>query len=198
MIFEALQLLKTELGNYIESKDDLGSASDVVLGNVALIESEEGEHLSQKIIINLVNVEEESALKNIRVHSTNSINGKVIYKNPPVHLNLYILFCANYQGAENSYPTALKRLAHIFQFFQGKNVFNLNNTPTAQNLDASFNLVLDLYTLTFEQLNHLWGSLGGKQLPFVMYKARLVIEEDIRPLRSGLVIEEIHSSETIQ
>ena len=128
MIFEALQLLKTELGNYIESKDDLGSASDVVLGNVALIESEEGEHLSQKIIINLVNVEEESALKNIRAHTTNSLNGKVVYKNPPVHLNLYILFCANYQGAETSYPTALKRLAHIFQFFQGKNVFTQKNS----------------------------------------------------------------------
>jgi hypothetical protein len=32
----------------------------------------------------------------------------------------------------------------------------------------------ELYTLTFEQINHLWGSLGGKQSPFVMYKVRLV------------------------
>ena len=35
-------------------------------------------------------------------------------------------------------------------------------------------LVPELYTLTFEQINHLWGSLGGKQSPFVMYKIRLV------------------------
>jgi len=35
-------------------------------------------------------------------------------------------------------------------------------------------IIMELYTLTFEQINHLWGSLGGKQVPFVMYKARLV------------------------
>jgi len=33
---------------------------------------------------------------------------------------------------------------------------------------------LDLFSLTFEQINHLWGSLGGKQVPFVLYRARLL------------------------
>ena len=50
----------------------------------------------------------------------------------------------------------------------------------------------ELYTLTFEQINHLWGSLGGKQSPFVMYKVRLVkIQSSIA--EEGPVIEAIVS-----
>ena len=33
---------------------------------------------------------------------------------------------------------------------------------------------MELHSLTFEQINHLWGSLGGKQVPFVMYRARML------------------------
>ena len=40
-------------------------------------------------------------------------------------------------------------------------------------------LVVELYSLNLEQQNHLWGYLGGKYLPSVVYKVRLVrIQED--------------------
>jgi hypothetical protein len=35
-------------------------------------------------------------------------------------------------------------------------------------------LIVELYTLNFEQQNHLWGFLGAKYMPSVMYKARLL------------------------
>jgi hypothetical protein len=48
--------------------------------------------------------------------------------------------------------------------------------------------------MTFEQINHLWGSLGGKQVPFAMYKARLVAVSDHRSLGQGRLIEKIEGN----
>ncbi len=57
-------------------------------------------------------------------------------------------------------------------------------------------LNIELYTLTFEQINHLWGSLGGKQVPFAMYKVRLVrIQENTR--QDAPLIETIRTVETV-
>ena len=37
-----------------------------------------------------------------------------------------------------------------------------------------FHIILDMHSLTFEQANYLWSTLGGKQHPFVCYKVRLI------------------------
>ena len=52
---------------------------------------------------------------------------------------------------------------------------------------------MELYTLTFEQINHLWGSLGGRQIPFVMYKLRLVSITERALVREVPLIEEIET-----
>jgi len=81
---------------------------------------------------------------------------------------------------DEDYRNALHRISGIIEFFQSKNVFTVQNSPRFDTKDIDVNLLADirllpeLYTLTFEQINHLWGSLGGKQSPFVMYKFRLV------------------------
>ena len=59
-------------------------------------------------------------------------------------------------------------------------------------------LVLELYTLTFEQINYLWGSLGGKQMPFALYKLRLVEVEADRTRAVGAPIETIEANEVIR
>jgi len=53
---------------------------------------------------------------------------------------------------------------------------------------------MELYTLTFEQLNHLWGSLGGRQVPFAMYKLRLVGLTDRKIIRTTPLIQEIDTN----
>ena len=53
---------------------------------------------------------------------------------------------------------------------------------------------MELYTLTFEQINHLWGSLGGRQVPFAMYKLRLVAISEHAVLREVPVIEEVETT----
>jgi hypothetical protein len=50
---------------------------------------------------------------------------------------------------------------------------------------------MDLFSLSLEEMNHLWGSLGGKQLPYAMYRGRLVTVQDRRLLAGGGLIKEI-------
>jgi hypothetical protein len=38
----------------------------------------------------------------------------------------------------------------------------------------TFKLIFDLYSPTLEEVNHLWGTLGGKQYPFVLYGLRML------------------------
>jgi hypothetical protein len=38
----------------------------------------------------------------------------------------------------------------------------------------AFRLIIQQYSASFEQLNHIWGTLGGRQLPSVIYKIQLI------------------------
>ena len=179
MIARALRLLVDELNEYIDSVDSLLGPLNrppvVNLGHIALAENA-GQNNSGtlgRVILSLVNLEEEKRLKN---------NGRIVkvddealLSNPPVSLNLYLLFSASIAD----YETALHRLSQVIEFFQGKFVFTIANSPTPRAVSdeklADLKLILDLHTLNFEQINDLWGSLGGKQVPFVLYRGRLIV-----------------------
>jgi hypothetical protein len=192
MIDIALQLLKDELTNYLSTKD----TATVIIDNIGLFETSAGAGLTENIIITIVNVEEESTLKN-QPAAKRPFIGNAIYKNPPVYLNLYVLLTCNYTG--DHYTLALKRLSYIIRFLQSKNSFSISSSVSGGtvNVDdpdiADLKFTLELYTLTFEQINHLWGSLGGRQMPFVMYKLRLVAITERAVLREVPLIEEIET-----
>ncbi len=187
MIYETLQILKEQLEEYL---NNAGFGKNVVLDNVALWDpSGQGNtsKIDKKVIITLLKIEEEPTLKNIRSHKV--INDRTEYKNPPVNLNLYILISSNYDDYDNS----LRSMSKVIQFFQGKKVFTSGNTVynrtnvSFENIDA-FKFILDLYSLSFEELNYVWGTLGGKQLPAVIYRIQLItIEQDKLLSTSGVI-----------
>ncbi len=198
MISKALRLIVDQLRQYIASTDTVAGAIDapdyVVLGNIALADVPDlTPTIKERTVLSLVNTSEESTLKNLPDHERRG--GEVRYRSAPVHLNLFLLFSANYDDYEN----ALVRLSQVIEFFQGKNVFTYQDSPMDEFQDdsevAEMKLILDLYTMTFEQINYLWGSLGGKQVPFVMYKLRLVKVQVDRTQGTGALIEEIVSAE---
>lgn len=197
MIDTALILLKDELSNYLSSRD----TATVVVDNIGLFETPDGVGLTDNIIITLVNVEEDSTLKN-QSALRRPFNGTATYENPPVNLNLYVLFTCNYKG--DHYALALKRLSYIIRFLQSKNVFSVSSSISGGsiNLDETdvpdIKFTMELYTLSFEQINYLWGSLGGRQMPFVMYKLRLVSLTERTRLREVPLIEEIETRLTIK
>ena len=192
MIETALLLLRNELTNFLTGKDP----ANVVIDNIGLLETANGSTLTESIVITLVNIEEESALKNQSSVKRPFVKSAV-YQNPPIYLNLYVLFTCNFSG--DHYQLALRRLSYIIQFVQSRNSFSAASSVAASTLDLSqvgvsdLEFTLELYTLTFEQINHLWGSLGGRQVPFVMFKMRLVAITDRSTLREVPLIEEIKS-----
>ena len=185
MIGLALKLLRDELSDYVFRNKRTGDSitqDDIILHNIAMLETDTSGDLNNKIIMTLVNTEEESTLKN-RSNAVKILNG-VRYVEPAVFLNLYVLITATLgEDLQDAYEFALNRLSLVIQFFQAKKVFTIKNSPfntistdanIPQEVKDELRLNLELYTLTFEQINHLWGSLGGKQVPFAMYKVRLV------------------------
>lgn len=183
MIFDAMKLIQIALQQYILEVENLNTNEPIViLDNIAMAEFLGGTKSieDQKIVMSLVNLQEEASLKNEPYYRLE--NGRTIYQNPPVQVNLFILFSILH--SEN-YEGSLKRLSRVIEFFQWKKDFSFSNTSTSIDLDQEVQIFPELYSLTFEQLNYLWGSLGGKQVPFALYRFRLVaLEASKRPAHS--------------
>ena len=46
--------------------------------------------------------------------------------------------------------------------------------------DGLNKLIMEVYSMPIEQQNYLWGALGAKYLPSVLYRLRLVVMNDER------------------
>ena len=124
----------------------------------------------------------------------NDVTLTVSYENPAVFLNFQILVVVTH----SVYSDALLWLSRLIRYFQARNVFTQDNvapgsiTQSGNPLDQleSFKLIFDLYSPTMEEVNHLWGTLGGKQYPFVLYTMRM-LELKFKTVQSesGLITE---------
>ena len=201
MIHDAISLIRKELVVYLAAhgySPESNADTMVVVENIALFESNSPANLDDKIVFTLVNIEEESTLKNVPYQKRNGGN-TARYENPPVYPNLYLLITScNKTAGQNdkNYLDALEKLSHVIRFFQGKNSFSLATSSFSASGFTNDDLInmsikAELYTLTFEQINYLWASLGGKQMPFVMYKLRLIAITDRKLVREVPLIEEI-------
>ena len=188
MIFETLQIIAEQVNQYFDAQN---IGKPVVLENIAILDTADNTDtdIQDKVALTLLNIEEESTLKNIP--NTTTIGNEMVYKNPRVNLNLYILFSAN----RNDYNTSLRDISKIIEFFQGKRVFTQANTIFDRTIStlrgiSNFKFIVDLYTPTFEEMNFVWGTLGGKQLASVMYKiSMLQIERNVIQKKGGLITE---------
>lgn len=88
----------------------------------------------------------------------------------PIFLNLLLVCAANFSGAR--YPQALRYLSEAIGFFQGRPVFNHQNAP---GMDTRIEqLVLAIENLTPSEVHSLWSLQGGRYLPAVHYRIRLI------------------------
>ena len=194
MFSETLNFLAAELNGYFEDKMLQGADPRVKIGNVARALDGSLTHndsLDDKLILTLVNLEEDRAMR--RHESVVKVDGMARYKRPPLLLNLYVLVSAN----KGDYGTSLTQLGYVVQFFQFQNCFTHSTHPT---LDARIEkLLVELYTLNFEQVNHLWSTLGGKYLPSVLYKIQqLSLDENVVIGEAGLIQEILLDGATLR
>ncbi len=165
---------------------------EIMLGNISQLDSAQdssGQTLKNRLIASVVKIEQEFTLRNANTNQQALDNsGKPINlkRRPDLHLNFFVLFSANY--AHSQYEEGLKKVSHLVTFFQRTNVFTPTNTPSLEiaNIDK---LVWELHPLSFEELNHLWGINGGKYLPSVLYKVRMVLIKDMNPVETEVITE---------
>lgn len=168
MIDKALTFLRDELNFYLKSKtkdnDDKVDLSAVVdpKGNVKIE--------AKTVGLSLINVEEERTFRT-QLPVTKAVDGNIAFYNPDLKLNLYILLAANH----NEHKEALILLSYVIMFFQSHNVFDSNKYPQLGDINK---LVVELNSLTFEQQNQLWASLGAKYMPSVVFKVRMLVVQE--------------------
>lgn len=175
MIDKSLEALKRAVQNYLVSLPELNLTSEDAIVLSPIVKADGSLAIPDNSLgLTLVNIEEERVVKSQNAVSIAG-DGRVSIVNPEIKLNLFILITANF----TNYDTGLQFLSAAVKCFQSKNVFTPDNTPF---LDSSIQkLIVELFSLDFEKQNHLWGSLGAKYLPSILYRVRLVaIQEGIK------------------
>lgn len=139
-----------------------------------------------RIVLTLINIEEENTLRNN--FPVQQVGSSFVTQAPTLFLNLYLLFSANF----DQYKEALKRVGYVIQFFQVNKRLRVADPAAAAPYDVYFTM----HNIGFENLNNLWTVLGGKYIPSVLYKARLVAVQETPPV-GGKVIVDIQTSERV-
>lgn len=175
MLDVALSFLAGELNTYLVSV----TGSSVVQVQLSQIVDDSGKYAFSAgevgtLAANVIGIDEERVLKSHTPDYT-YINGKHVVREPDLKLNLHILFAANFKVYEES----LKYLSYILTYFQANPSFNREDFPA---LDSRIQkLVMEVQSPTFDQLSQIWTFVGGKQLPSMLYKMRLVVIQPDAP-----------------
>ncbi|MFP9114618.1 DUF4255 domain-containing protein [Flavobacterium sp. RHBU_3] len=165
MIYKVLKVLKDNLDTELNSADSESGTVDpveVVIDNIAR-EENDASAITNKVVITLLNAQEEPALKNTpRYELVSTAPKQYIKVNPPAYLNLYVMVSAN----RDNYEIALKDISKVIEIVQTQKNFT---SPT-----SDFTFKAQLHPLPFEQLSYVWGLLGGKVIPSAFYKLSIV------------------------
>lgn len=170
MLDIALKFLTGELNTYLHTRT--GSNSTEIV-NLSKVVDEAGKYAfaEETVAATIINIEEERILKS-QLPEYTSIKGQHVVREPELKLNLHVLFAANFR----LYDQALKFISYVLTYFQSHPSFSSNAYPA---LDPRIEkLTAELQSLSYEQLNQVWAFIGGKQLPSVIYKVRLVVLQD--------------------
>lgn len=167
MLHQVVPFLAAEVNNYIARRT--GSPAAVCVPSAIVSESGTYAFNSGEVAVHLINVVEERALA-VPPPPGELVTRQQITRARPLHINLYLLFAAYNEAA---YTESLRHLSYVLTFFQAHPLFTSLSHPA---LDAQIErLTVDLQSLSYEDLNRIWASIGGKQLPAVVYRVRGVI-----------------------
>ncbi len=190
MIKDAVLFLSEQLEEYLQNQSYVGLTPPFVqLTNmVEMLGTDSTSAVDYgRIGMTLINIEEERITKAqgaVRLGPGGAL-GKA---NPELKLNLFVLFAANSNSDEDKYLDSLDLIDGVIRFFQSKNVFTSENSPS---LDSKINrIMLDLHSIPLEQQNYIWGSLGAQYLPSVLYKVRILVVQEEAAIGSSTPIVE--------
>lgn len=130
----------------------------------------------QGAYITLVNVEEEPTLRNVPVIERDGAT--LNRREPAINLNLYLLFSFEFQ----TYETSLLHLSNTIGLFQEKRLYTAANASGTNPLPPELErLRFEIFNMSFEALNNLWGVMGGAYFPSIVYKVSIIAIQSAVP-----------------
>jgi len=162
MIANILDSIAKDVNRFFRLKFDLNE-DVLVLSHLQNTDGSVPKIVENKLIASLIGIEQERTLIN-----RNAASG--VIKNPPINLTLYVVFVTNFSA--KNYLEALRIISGLISFFQGKQVFNSKNTP---GMYSQINkITMEIAPLKLKELTEMWGSVGAKHMPSIIYKLRVV------------------------
>ncbi|KFF10900.1 DUF4255 domain-containing protein [Chryseobacterium soli] len=170
MINNVLTILQDKLNgpNGLYNSNFPNDLEIAVVGDIAK-HDDDTQRLNDKVIISLLSAEEESTLKNMPRYQQVVVDDKPVRydkESTPAYLNLYVMIAAN----RSVYSKALLNISKVIEIFQTNNVLEYAATDPKDN----FKFRIELHSVPFDQLSYIWGLLGGKIMPSVLYKISVI------------------------
>lgn len=171
-MYTTLNTIKTFLRDKFKSIGD--NECTVEIGPI-----EKDGQVEKNLLITLVRTEEETSVKKqTSFHRISETSG--YYANPDVCLNLYFLI-----SSHASYDIALRQINNTVYFL---NSIYREDDSISDEMKA---LSIELQSPTAEQWNSLWQTLGGKVVPSVLYKVRMITIKAIESDKEVHFVEQV-------
>lgn len=167
MIGASLQYLAMRLNLHL--RQEMSVREDlVVVSKMLENDGKEYEDSVNKLNIFLVNMERDSMMQN---HSVPEVSGdRAVVPPKMVFLNLYFVIAANFKG--RNYLDSLRYLSKTVGFFMDHSFFDRSNSPDLP--EGLEKIAIDMENLNMQELNNLWGMVGAKYVPSVVYRLKTV------------------------
>jgi hypothetical protein len=168
MIQAALGYLAFSLNQYLRRSH--GSSEDLVaLSQLVGLDGAPSMRVEGKLVLSLVNVERDTVPLS-RKDGVANLAAVSPAASKTLFLNLHVLLAAS--CGSGNYGDFLRYLSNAIGYFQRHFLFDRENAP---DLDPRLErLVVEPENLTISELSNLWGILGGKYLPSILYRVRMV------------------------
>lgn len=181
MISQFIELIKNDLNLFIKNKKGV-DASFVLFANLNNILENSDATAENKIVISIVNIEEEKLLQNPDNYIATKTS--VTYKKPALWLNVICLFTF-YSKDKESYQ-GVDLLENVVQYFQTRPRLDKNTViDTAAFPSIIEDIRAEFVSLNYEQTNYLWGLFGGKYQPSVVYKFKALPIDNLDEIDGG-------------
>jgi hypothetical protein len=168
LIQAAINHLATQLNAYLKRTNNL-SEDIVVVSSLVEADGSASAHANNKLILLLTNIEKDTVPQRGGSRALGG-DGRAPASSQALYLNLYVMLAANFSGS--NYAEALKFISKAIGYFQIHPIFDRRSSP---DMDSRIDrLVLDIENLNIQDLSNLWGLLGGKYMPSVYYRVRMI------------------------
>jgi hypothetical protein len=163
MIHNVITSVASKLNEFIKNKLSI-SDDTVIVSSLVDIKGNLNQDIENKISIFLLHIEEEKISKNAGIKHSLGVN-------PPIKINLHVMFSAYFPNF--NYVEALKYISLVIEFFQNNIIFDDSNTPgLPQNRSKIY---AELFNISIDEINKLWGNIGANYVPSVSYKLKHVL-----------------------